>query len=126
MWEGNSMTDHNIIKISKEYPGLWLGQELTIPPGASTEDKIKKWIEAHDEMNQAYQRLTNMPMTDFNKGYDGTWESLRYTITDIPEDISKAIQSCKEIKVLETYKLLVKGKADLETLYLNKLEELSK
>lgn len=36
----------------------------------------------------------------------------------------KEIMSCKELKVLESYKFIVKGKPELETAYNNKLKEL--
>lgn len=58
----------NLIKISKEYPGLWLGQEISVAPG---EDKMQAWVKAHQELNQAYQLITSGQMTDFNTGQVG-------------------------------------------------------
>lgn len=40
-------------------------------------------------------------------------------------DLPAHIESCTDLKVLDTYKLLVKGKPDLEVIYLRKLNELS-
>lgn len=39
--------------------------------------------------------------------------------------IEQQIESCSEVKVLESYKFIVKGKADLEKCYLEKYNELT-
>lgn len=40
------------------------------------------------------------------------------------EIIAREMATCKELKVLESYKFIVKGKPDLETIYQSKLKEL--
>ena len=40
--------------------------------------------------------------------------------------LEEQINSCSEIKTLESYKFIVKGKPELETIYNQKLNELSK
>jgi len=41
------------------------------------------------------------------------------------QSTSEQIKTCTELKVLESYKFIVKGKPELETIYQNKLKELS-
>lgn len=40
------------------------------------------------------------------------------------KELPEQINSCTELKVLETYKFIVKGKPDLQTIYDNKLKSL--
>lgn len=40
-------------------------------------------------------------------------------------DLKEQIKSCNEIKVLESYKFIVKGKPELEQVYNNRLKELT-
>lgn len=42
------------------------------------------------------------------------------------EALIKDIQSCNDIKILESYKLLARQKPDLQSVYQSKLEELTK
>lgn len=47
-------------------------------------------------------------------------------IEDTPVDLEKEIMSCSSLKVLESYKFIVRGKEELQKIYDEKFAELSK
>lgn len=55
----------DIIKISKEYQGLWLGQEITVNPD---QDKKEQWRKAEAEMDSYFHSRGQTAMTDYNTG----------------------------------------------------------
>lgn len=115
----------NQIKISKEYKdfagSIWLGQEITVAPG---EDKIEAWRKAEKEMDAYYHsRGKSAPsLHDFNANQP---EIVQVEKEVAIGDLETQIRSVTDKKVLDSFKYIVKGKPELEQLYLAKLEELS-
>lgn len=120
------MSTPDRIKISKEFhvmgSGLWLSIEMPIAPG---EDEVGEFKKGDAILTKAFASMTGQPLptqTDYHSGPTPEIQVEKIEIGDLPAQI----QSCKELKVLDSYKLLVRGKPELEKLYFDKLEELSK
>jgi hypothetical protein len=100
------------IKVSIEGYGIWGSMEAGISP---EENPIDEWIKLKGMVQLAMNQSDSMKGT---------------VVTQVDrlngkEDLVSHINSCKEIKVLETYKILVKGKPDLQELYDKKFAELT-
>jgi hypothetical protein len=100
------------IKVSIEGYGIWGSMEASISP---EENPIDEWIKLKELVQLAMNQSDSMKGT---------------VVTQVDrlngkEDLVSHINSCKEIKVLETYKILVKGKPDLQELYDKKFAELT-
>lgn len=104
------------------YANIKLGIEMSLVPGV--DDVQEAFQQAKQIVNEAFKKLNPEPLptqTDYHSGPTPEIQVEKIEIGDLPTQI----QSCKELKVLESYKLMVKGKPDLEKLYFDKLEELS-
>lgn len=105
-----------LIKISAEFHvlgnGVWLGAEI---PVASNEDPIAEFVKGRDMLVNAFKAMNpevqlSVPVKQVDKPPTG--------------DVIKDIASCKEIKVLKTYQLLVKGNNKWQEAYDKKMTEL--
>lgn len=105
---------------SKTFPNLANGQWVKVwaeedQPG-TIEDARKTWYAIKKEVENFYYEST--------KADEKKFEAVKIT----PEGktyIGDQIKSCKELKVLESYKMIVKGKPELEEIYNNRLKELT-
>lgn len=112
---------------SKTYPilniGVWekIWIEEEVPIEADTRKclyELKKQVENfHFESNKADEKKAEEKRNELKSSMEITPEGDTY--------IGEQIKSCKEIKVLESYKFIVKGKPELETAYNNRLKELT-
>lgn len=119
-----------IVKYRRLYPyapylNEEIGYEKSIPDDSTDEQMIEAAIKLKEIADKAHQRINPEPLptqTDYHSGPTPEIQVEKIEIGDLPTQI----QSCKELKVLDSYKLLVRGKPELEKLYFDKLEELSK
>lgn len=116
-----------IVKYRRLYPyapylNEEIGFEVSIPDDGDPIAEVETLKELCDKAHKKLNPESLPTQTDYNTGQPREIQVEKIEIGDLPTQI----QSCKELKVLESYKLMVKGKADLEKLYLDKLEELSK
>lgn len=105
-----------------QYANQRLGVEGTLQEGELYENAF---AHAKSIVEAAFKSMNPEPLppqTDYHSGPTPEIQVEKIEIGDLPTQI----QSCKELKVLESYKLMVKGKSDLEKLYFDKLNELSK
>lgn len=93
----------------------------------------KAYVDDYNPNGSVYTAMTdsNSQKVEISKSPNNP-ETIRWEINN-EDPIKKrtttlvdAINSCKEIKVLESYKLMVRGKEELQTAYDKKLKELSK
>lgn len=120
-----------IVKYSKKFPyAPYLNEDIgfdkSIPDNATEEEMIQAVIDlnristaAFNKMNPQLQVISGQSQTDFNTGPEVIQVSKEVGI------FGKDIMSCPDLKTLESYKLLVKGKPDLEEIYNTRLKELS-
>ncbi len=104
------------IKATKEfnYHGIseWFGMEASIEPN---EDPIEQELLLRAKLVQVFKAvLAEKEPVVINK------EKISPEIS-----LEDAINSCNEVKVLESYKLIVRNNDKLNTIYRNKLIELS-
>lgn len=113
------------IKISREFKdnilgGLWLGIEATV---SEREDITEAFSKAYDEITIAAKAVIKDGIS-----YEATecriqkHESL-HPMTNRIESIIRDINSCKEKKVLESYKLIAKTDEKLQSAYDKKMLE---
>lgn len=119
------------IGYSKTYPILnigvwekiWIEEEVPAEMDSRTVlYGLKKQVESfHFESNKADEKKAQQELEERrNKGITAHEYSV---IAKAP--IEDQIKSCNEIKVLESYKFIVKGKPELEQVYNNRLKELT-
>ena len=99
---------------------------------ARLEDYHQACMRANDIVwNEIYEQFPHLKGTTFDYTESGDMPILNSVITELvvnpTEEISleEQIKSCTELKVLESYKFIVKGKPE-EKIYKSKLKELSK
>lgn len=111
------------IKISKEFhingEGLWLTCEQPIAPDENTIEEFKKGVGL---LVETFQILTGGQ----SSAIPGHPLNVTQVESAIPVKMEDAINSCTNMTVLVTYKLLVKGKPELQAVYDKKVIELSK
>jgi hypothetical protein len=100
---------------------------------------LKASIEENEDVRQCLYSLKKQVESFFyeaNKADEKKAEEAKKQknpVNEVYEDMSlsneemlvKQIKSCNEIKVLESYKFIVKGKPELEIAYNNRLKELT-
>lgn len=86
---------------------------------------------ADRERGSIYDAPPNTHVTDDEPGQYKTYRGLEIAAGSKPKpeerrigDIANDIRSCKDRRILETYRLMVKGKPDLEEAYNEMLEKL--
>ena len=114
------------------YTSERIGVEISLNDNQDAKEAIaeaKKLVEEfHAETNKGLycqDMLTGMvsigePMAQIQPAAQRKHEPTK------PLTLVEQIQSCTEIKVLESYRLIAKSKPDLQAAYLDKLKELSK
>lgn len=108
-----------------------IGVELDLNPGedATTAlDTARKLVEEYHQKGSPPLNFDNTPdIPIIPKKEEGkpimTREDAEQELM-YGKNIPAQIQSCTELKTLESYKFIVKGKPELETIYQNKLKEL--
>lgn len=110
------------VKFSKEYPhpfgNTWLGIEILLEPGETAEQALDKAVETVNGWYRDYRDVHGTAIapileTQVDRG-------------NPKESLLADIGSCKEMKVLESYKFLVKGNSELQAAYDKKAAELKK
>jgi hypothetical protein len=121
-----------IVKYSKKFPyapflNEDIGFDKSIPDNATEEEMIQAVINLNRIATEAYHRMNpSLPtlITDYNSGEQRVQEiqiePKERTIGVLVEDI----ESCKDLKTLDTYKWLLKEPA-LKEAYDKRLKELS-
>jgi hypothetical protein len=121
------------VGFSKTFPHLvngtweknWLEEDLTTQLdwiNLSDED-ISKVIANVRKLQYALKKQVESFHFESNKADEKKAEKI--TEETKPGNIVDAINSCKELKVLEGYRLIVKGKPEFEKVYNNRLKELT-
>ena len=118
-----------IVKYRRLYPyapylNEEIGFERSIPDESTDEEMIEAAIKLKEVSDKAHLRMNpDLSPHEYGTGLVETAKEEEIVVGDL----SKLITTSKSKKELESFKLLVKAKNDpeLETLYLNKLEELS-
>jgi hypothetical protein len=113
----------------EEWEKCWLEEDISIPKdllNISDEDiaqymlqvrriqyALKKQVESfHYESNKADEKKKEV-------------EAVIQKEETKPDSIIDSINSCNELKVLESYKFIIKGKPELETAYNNRIKQLT-
>ncbi len=112
--------DHNFEKI---------GTEGSVGEGETKEqlrsEAVKfiydSFAELHPELNVVLPPAIKKGEFNLDEGKIVVWD---FNEMKKPVSIAEQIKSVTDIKVLETYKFIVKGKPELEEVYSNKLAEL--
>ena len=88
-------------------------------------DEARKLVNENFEKNNPH--LVNPDIPIISKHPEEKKVQFQWTeMKEQPIDFVKEINSCETLKVLESYKFIVKGKPELEKIYSEKLKELSK
>lgn len=119
-----------IVKYRRLYNiGPYLNEEIgfeTNSPDGLSHDAYIMQVEALKELADKAHKKINPELApslhDYNTGQPEIVQVEKETAIG---DLETQIRSVTDKKVLDSYKLLVKGKPELEKLYLAKLEELS-
>lgn len=114
----NKITYEQLFPLA-QYSNVRLGMEITLTEGDMIEDAYAK---AKTIATESFERLfpqVEQAVTDFNTGEGIRPERVVGSMAD-------EIKTCKDLKVLSTYKLLVRNKPDLQEIFDEKLLELSK
>lgn len=121
-----------------------IGVELDLNPGEdaiAALDTARRLVEEYHQKGNPdlyiYQTenvtpdIPVIPKKDTTKGWDKTdhegiysKDISGYDYAETKFTLSDQINSCKDLKTLESYKFIVKGKKELEEIYNNKLKEL--
>ncbi len=107
------------IKLSHEFPGLWLSVEIPVGPGENVIEEFKK---GKDWLLTAYRELSGGNYADI-PGHP--MSATQVEKLGGKDDLFAHIASCRDAKVLETYKLLVKNSQELQSAYDKKFAELT-
>lgn len=121
------------------YESVRIGADVLINPGEDAKQALneaKEFVEQWRKENNAYHFADTTPdIPIIPKSYNSSimrspnqpeevYE--KYTSSKAsPQSMTDQINSCKDLKTLESYKFIVKGKKDLEEIYNNKLKELT-
>lgn len=100
-----------------------LGVEILLEPGEGVEECFKSAKSAVEAAFKAMNPSPTPSITDYNTGEQVTQEIREDRVIGFFGD---DILSCKDLKTLETYKLLVKGKPELQEIYDKVFSELNK
>lgn len=121
---------------SKTFPNLANGQWVkvwaeeddftgTIEEARKTWYAIKKEIENfYYESTKVDEKKKEVPVVP-ERFKEGSMEIEEEAIKYMTISLEDQIKSCKELKVLESYKFIIKGKPELETAYSKRLKELT-
>lgn len=102
-----------------------IGFERSIPDDSTDEEMIDAVIKLKAISDKAHEKI-NPHLSTPSAEYSSEIKQEEIQVEKIEiGNLPNQIASCTSVKVLESYKLLVRGKPDLEQLYLDKLEELS-
>lgn len=111
------------ILTSGQWEKIWIEDEVT----GSEEDarkmlySLKKQVENfHYESNKADEKKAEVKINFYTPSSVDNGDRNDGNLT-----LSEQIMSCKELKVLDSYKFIVKGKPELEEVYNQKLKELT-
>lgn len=104
---------------------------IKVQADTAGEDAQILWDKARQEAELNHRRNNSKLYPDAEVSIAPTIEAHKYRMykeAGLSQDeiIAREIATCKELKVLESYKFIVKGKPDLETIYQSKLKELNK
>lgn len=118
---------------SGQWEKCWIEEEVPIEEDSrKVLYELKKQVENfHYESNKAAEKQTGTTVKVINEGGGPYEESLfqdAFNSMGIPKPKPTSvddINSCKEIKVLESYKFIIKGKPELEKAYNDRLKELT-
>ena len=117
-----------IIKVSKEFPGLWLGMESSIAEG---EDPTQAYLDSYNSINEAYEKIkqSSQVLNDWIPEYS---HGIKYkeeppkVINRLYERMEVEIDKCTSLEELSAHKEFCGKHPDLMPFYMNKLKELSK
>lgn len=111
------------------YESIRIGADVLINPGEDAKQALneaKEFVEQWRKENNAYHfadTTPDIPIIPKQEKVNNDFVKEYYNA--VTQTIDEQIKSCANLKVLESYKFIVKGKPDLETIYQSKLKELS-
>lgn len=105
-----------------------IGFEASVPPGEDPLVVLKQLQDLSESFHKSsFSHLyteSGSPVTFAEPEYHSHYVKQKEVVAG--NGLGADIDSCQEVKVLETYKLMVKGKPELEEIYNKKFAELSK
>lgn len=133
----NKINYEQLFPLPQPYSNVRLSIEVILEEGDTTADAFTRgYKEANENFNRLFPQLTVNPeyahhLTNANAEYHtGGRYPMPETIIEPKQSATErmiaAINQCTEIKVLETFKLLVKNNAELQDAYIKKMDELCK